>query len=437
MYYDDDDDEEWYEWQEEQERKRRRKRFFWGFGALLLLMVALVAWPRGGGSSSGHEQQGKRRWTTAAANVHRQLNLSSADIAVWIHMHSGSAIGGAQSRAEADSSLKALESALSDEDFALLLDGVPPALEAVKLPRGSNAVARAVQRAEAAAADAGHWLPCKLLLLQRATAHLEQALDALRQRPGTAATTIELATSAQAPLQAAARAQLAAYATMLGSFLGDSPLVVAARQGSEAAAKLVSAAALQHAEAAADAGAAALGWQWQHTAAATEAARQQLGSAWRQAAGGDAACRDELGLLRLLYEGNSSAPSGSAAEFLETGLVGLRGTEWVEELAQQPPYSQDGAPSSLADVSMAGGEQAVLESGALAVSWRCSAPGCCLLSVLRQLHASARMPAWQLKPAPQPSNLLPPLQWSLPAKFSGMRSSPLWSPPFQLGDTLW
>ncbi|PSC73817.1 KRAB-A domain-containing 2-like [Micractinium conductrix] len=155
---------------------------------------------------------------------------------------------------------------------------------------------------------------------------------------------------------------------------GASPLAAAAAAGDKAAAAVLMAAALQAAEAAVDAGAAALGWQWQHVAAATAAARQQLGSGWRQPLGGRAACTDEFGLLRLLYEavppGPSSTneklgvdPPGSVVAWLESEQLGTSWTEWV---AERPPYSRGFRPSSLADVSMAAGELAVLPDGTLA-----------------------------------------------------------------------
>ncbi|PSC72618.1 Flowering Locus T [Micractinium conductrix] len=194
--------------------------------------------------------------------------------------------------------------------------------------------------------------------------------------------------------EAAARAQLAAHMA-LQAHLGStsSALAAAAEASDEAMAVLRIAAALRAAEAAVDAGAAALGWQWQHAAAATSAVRQQLGSEWRQPLSGHAACTDEFGLLRLLYEaakGNGSVPPGSVAEWLESNRMG---GDWVKELAAQPPYSHSSRPGSLADVSMAAGELAVLPGGTLA--------------------------------------------WSLPASLGAPPGFAFWSPAFELGGNLW
>ena len=361
-------------------RRRRLKLLVRGGAAVLTLMavsnlVTMVWSGVDGGSSNGERPQAQPddRWAVAAAVFKRQLARAQAtDAAAWLDTL-GSARGShaTPTRAAAaavDSWHDALQHALNDDELALLGTDVQPAPCSVQSPQGDVAAA-------------AHWLPCKLLLLQHVVAHLEDNLPPLlTHRPTEREAPPPTALAARTPLAAATRAHLAAYVAQLAHLRsGASPLAAAAAAGDKAAAAVLMAAALQAAEAAVDAGAAALGWQWQHVAAATAAARQQLGSGWRQPLGGRAACTDEFGLLRLLYEavppGPSSTneklgvdPPGSVVAWLESEQLGTSWTEWV---AERPPYSRGFRPSSLADVSMAAGELAVLPDGTLAVR-RCS-----------------------------------------------------------------
>ena len=180
----------------EQQQRRRRKRLVWGFGVLVVVMIMLgVAWPRWSGSSAGgsgwqQQEQGKH-WSKAVAAFQRRLRQTDTpNAAEWLQAALGK--GGSSSSGSSSSSFvvtaqdveaataswsAALQHALGDADLALLLNSVEPAPGSVKLPHGDEAAMLATKRAAAAAEAAAHWLPCKLLLLQRATSHLAATLE--------------------------------------------------------------------------------------------------------------------------------------------------------------------------------------------------------------------------------------------------------------------
>ncbi|KAL4436967.1 hypothetical protein ABPG75_004106 [Micractinium tetrahymenae] len=238
-------------------------------------------------------------------------------------------------------------------------------------------------------------LTCKLPLLAAAADSAEQQQQAQRQgsQPGTTAAAAAAHEAAQAGHQA-----LLTVPFMLAELGGSFHNNATHRQAAGLA-------ALQAAEAAVDAAAAAFGWHWEAFNQLTLSARRHRGPDWWRASPGLQQCSEEQAML---YRGRShwlgwppGAAAPSVAELLETGSLGS--LDWALPALPAPGPAPgvgggDGAGScansttAASDVPRVAGQLAVLND--------------------RQLL------------------------WALPPDvLVGGRQS--WSPPFALAGTLW